>query len=74
MAFAWKASGLTYNRYLAITARVVRRSLKEQPRLQAERRGEMELRFAKWEKSKQGENKNLAEVNSADMAEHAGKE
>lgn len=37
-----------FNRYLAITARVVRRSLKEQPRLQAERRGEMELRFAKW--------------------------
>lgn len=64
MAFAWKASGLTlscpihlltklangysFNRYLAVTARVVRRSLKEQPRLQAERRGEMELRFAKW--------------------------
>lgn len=39
---------LRYNRYLAITARVVRRSLKEQPRLQAERRGEMDLRFAKW--------------------------
>lgn len=39
---------LSYNRYLAITARVVRRSLKEQPRLQAERRGEMDLRFAKW--------------------------
>lgn len=39
---------ISYNRYLAITARVVRRSLKEQPRLQAERRGEMDLRFAKW--------------------------
>lgn len=68
MAFAWKASGLTYvaylelgifqfnaknsyNRYLAVAARVVRRSLKEQPRLQAERRGEMDLRFAKWEVS-----------------------
>ncbi|KAK3169890.1 hypothetical protein OEA41_009274 [Lepraria neglecta] len=74
MAFAWKASGLTYNRYLAVAARVVRRSLKEQPRLQAERRGEMELRFAKWESGKQGENKSLAEVNAADMAEHAGKE
>jgi hypothetical protein len=40
-----------YNRYLAIAARVVRRSLKEQPRLQAERRGETDLRFAKWEVS-----------------------
>jgi hypothetical protein len=38
----------SYNRYLAVAARVVRRSLKEGPRLQAERRGEMDLRFAKW--------------------------
>lgn len=41
----------SYNRYLAVAARVVRRSLKEGPRLQAERRGEMDLRFAKWEVS-----------------------
>ncbi|MCJ1230521.1 hypothetical protein MMC12_007195 [Toensbergia leucococca] len=72
MAFAWKASGLTYNRYLAVAARVVRRSLKEQPRLQAERRGEMDLRFAKWQNGKQGENKNLATANAAAMAEGAG--
>jgi len=39
----------SYNRYLAVAARVVRRSLKEDKRLVAERRGEMELRFAKWE-------------------------
>lgn len=38
----------SYNRYLAIAARVVRRSLKEDKRLVAERRGEMDLRFAKW--------------------------
>ena len=38
-----------YNRYLAVAARVVRRSLKEDKRLQAERRGDMDLRFAKWE-------------------------
>jgi hypothetical protein len=38
-----------YNRYLAVAARVVRRSLKEDKRVQAERRGEMELRFARWE-------------------------
>ena len=39
----------SYNRYLAVAARVVRRSLKEEQRLKAERRGEMELKFAKWE-------------------------
>lgn len=38
----------SYNRYLAIAGRVVRRSLKEDKRLVAERRGEMDLRFAKW--------------------------
>ncbi len=41
----------SYNHYLAVAARVVRRSLKEDKRLQAERRGEMDLRFAKWEVS-----------------------
>lgn len=39
----------SYNRYLAIAARVVRRSLKEDARVGAERRGEMDLKFAKWE-------------------------
>ncbi|KAF2097504.1 hypothetical protein NA57DRAFT_77761 [Rhizodiscina lignyota] len=72
MVAAWKAAGLTYNRYLAVAARVVRRSLKEDLRLQAERRGEMDLRFAKWEAGKQGENKNLASANEAAMAEAAG--
>ena len=38
----------SYNRYLAVAARVVRRSLKEEKRLVAERRGQQELRFAKW--------------------------
>lgn len=38
-----------YNRYLAIAARVVRRSLKDDLRLQAEKRGDMDLRVAKWE-------------------------
>ncbi|EXF81140.1 hypothetical protein COL5a_010880 [Colletotrichum fioriniae] len=62
MVFAWKAAGITYNRYLAVASRVVRRSLKEDKRLIAERRGEMDLRFAKWENGKQGEVKNLAEA------------
>lgn len=41
----------SYNRYLAVASRVVRRSLKEEKRLAAERRGESDLRFAKWEVS-----------------------
>ncbi|KAG9231004.1 mitochondrial ATP synthase epsilon chain domain-containing protein [Amylocarpus encephaloides] len=72
MAFAWKASGLTYNKYLSVAARVVRRSLKDDKRLAAERRGEMELRFAKWNNGKQGDMKSLADANAASMAEAAG--
>lgn len=41
----------SYNRYIAVASRVVRRSLKEDKRIAAERRGESELRFAKWEVS-----------------------
>lgn len=48
----FKLTKPSYNRYLAVAARVVRRSLKEDKRLQAERRGEMDLRFAKWEVSR----------------------
>ncbi|PMD56491.1 uncharacterized protein K444DRAFT_595034 [Hyaloscypha bicolor E] len=69
MTFAWKASGLTYNKYLSVAARVVRRSLKDDKRLAAERRGEMELRFAKWNNGKQGDNKSVADANAASMAE-----
>ncbi|RAL61570.1 hypothetical protein DID88_009609 [Monilinia fructigena] len=70
-AFAWKASGLTYNKYLSVAARTVRRSLKDDKRLAAERRGEMELRFAKWTNGKQGEVKNVAEANAASIADAA---
>ncbi|PBP23910.1 hypothetical protein BUE80_DR005076 [Diplocarpon rosae] len=69
MAFAWKASGLTYNKYLSVAARVVRRSLKDDKRLAAERRGEMDLKFAKWNNGKQGENKNVAEASTVTQAE-----
>ena len=41
----------SYNRYISVASRVVRRSLKEEKRIQAERRGQMDLRFAKWEVS-----------------------
>ncbi|EON96279.1 putative mitochondrial atp synthase epsilon chain domain-containing protein [Phaeoacremonium minimum UCRPA7] len=71
MTFAWKAAGITYNRYLAIAGRVVRRSLKDDKRLVAERRGEMDLRFSKWQGGKQGDAKNLAEANQAAATEHA---
>ncbi|KAF2478793.1 F-type H+-transporting ATPase subunit epsilon [Neohortaea acidophila] len=75
MAFAWKAAGITYNRYLAVAARVVRRSLKEDKRLAAERRGEMsEMRFAKWEGGKQGDHKDLETANAKALAENAGQQ
>jgi hypothetical protein len=52
-----EASQLTesnsYNRYISVASRVVRRSLKEDKRIIAERRGDSELRFAKWEVSLQ---------------------
>ncbi|KAI2611576.1 mitochondrial ATP synthase epsilon chain-domain-containing protein [Hypoxylon fragiforme] len=71
MVFAWKAAGLSYNRYLAVASRVVRRSLKDDKRLIAERRGGMELRFAKWENGKMGEPRPLAEANAAAAASSA---
>ncbi|KAI1201533.1 mitochondrial ATP synthase epsilon chain domain-containing protein [Nemania serpens] len=73
MVFAWKAAGLTYNRYLAVASRVVRRSLKDEKRVAAERRGEMDLRFAKWENGKMGDPKNLADANAAAAVESANK-
>ncbi|OAA67868.1 ATPase, F1 complex, epsilon subunit, mitochondrial [Niveomyces insectorum RCEF 264] len=72
MVFAWKAAGLTYNRYLAIAGRAVRRSLKEDKRLAAGRRGELELRFSKWENGKQGEAKNLADAQFTATAQGSG--
>lgn len=43
------ANKLRYNRYLAIAGRAVRRSLKDDKRVAAERRGNMDLRFSKWQ-------------------------
>ncbi|PHH90177.1 hypothetical protein CDD83_4336 [Cordyceps sp. RAO-2017] len=71
MTAAWRAAGLTYNHYLAIAARTVRRCLKEEKRIAAERHGEMELRFAKWQNGKQGDLKDLGRANVAAMAENA---
>ncbi|KAF2746726.1 mitochondrial ATP synthase epsilon chain domain-containing protein, partial [Sporormia fimetaria CBS 119925] len=69
MTAAWKAAGLTYNRYIAVASRVVRRSLKEDKRILAEKRGESELRMAKWENGKQGDAKNLEQMNAAAFKE-----
>ncbi|PHH73067.1 hypothetical protein CDD80_4072 [Ophiocordyceps camponoti-rufipedis] len=71
MTAAWRAAGLTYNHYLAIAARTVRRCLKEDKRVAAERHGESELRFAKWEKGVSGEGKDLKRANAAAMADNA---
>ncbi|KAF2156195.1 hypothetical protein K461DRAFT_92113 [Myriangium duriaei CBS 260.36] len=71
MAFAWKAAGITYNRFLTVSARVVRRSLKEDKRIAAERRGESDLKFAKWENGRQGENKALNTANEEAAANSA---
>ncbi|KAJ2907141.1 hypothetical protein MKZ38_007656 [Zalerion maritima] len=56
----------SYNRYTMVAARVLRRALKEDKRIAAERRGESELRFAKWTNGKPSE---LQQVNVASMAE-----
>ncbi|BFZ61025.1 hypothetical protein YB2330_002083 [Saitoella coloradoensis] len=60
MPAAWR-SVMTYNRYASICARTVRRVLKEEKRIEAERRGEMLLKMAKWEGGRQGEVKTLIE-------------
>ncbi|KAH7155242.1 mitochondrial ATP synthase epsilon chain-domain-containing protein [Dactylonectria estremocensis] len=65
MTAAWKAAGLTYNRYLAVAARVVRRSLKEEKRIAVERRGQLDLRFVRWQNGKQGEVKPITSIGSS---------
>ncbi|RPA81250.1 mitochondrial ATP synthase epsilon chain domain-containing protein [Ascobolus immersus RN42] len=66
MVAAWKAAGFTYNKYLAIAARAVRRSLKDGPRAKAERRGNVEqLKFVKWENGKPGESKTISSESAA---------
>ncbi|OKL55866.1 hypothetical protein UA08_08866 [Talaromyces atroroseus] len=67
----------SYNRYLAVAARAVRRSLKDDVRLAAERRGQSDLKYAKWETDedmgsqagKQGEVKHITESAAETVAE-----
>ena len=39
----------SYNQYLAIAARVIRKSLKDDLRIKAERRDNFDLKFTKWQ-------------------------
>jgi F-type H+-transporting ATPase subunit epsilon len=62
----------SYNRYIAVASRVVRRSLKEDKRIIAERRGVSELRFAKWEVSdKQGSSRQSSRLTKGRTASRA---
>ena len=54
MAFAWR-NVFTYNRYSGIAARAVRRALKENKRLDAERRNQATVRVSRWKDGVQGE-------------------
>jgi hypothetical protein len=58
MAFAWR-NLFTYNRYSGIAARAIRRSLKEDKRLEAERRATSSVRVSKWKNGVQGEQERL---------------
>ena len=62
MSFAWKSAGITFNRYSAICARVLRRSMKEELRTASERRGVMDLKMQKWESGKASDPKSLSEA------------
>jgi len=58
MAFAWR-NVFTYNRYAGIAARAVRRALKENKRLEAEKRATATVRVSRWKDGVQGEQKRL---------------
>ncbi|RKF66860.1 putative mitochondrial atp synthase epsilon chain domain-containing protein [Golovinomyces cichoracearum] len=71
MVLASKASGLTYNKYLSLAAQAVRRCLKDDKRIIAEKRGEMNLRFATWKDGRQGKVMNIAEASAAENSHEA---
>lgn len=62
MVAAWKAAGFTYNRYLAVAARTVRRCLKDEHRIKADRREQLDLKFSRWSNGKQGEAQSLVQA------------
>ncbi|RKF56340.1 hypothetical protein GcC1_197029 [Golovinomyces cichoracearum] len=71
MVLASKASGITYNKYLSLAAQAVRRCLKDDKRIIAEKRGEMNLRFAIWKDGRQGKVMNIAETSAAENSHEA---
>ncbi|KAF7326677.1 hypothetical protein MVEN_02604900 [Mycena venus] len=54
MSSATWRSVFTFNKYTQITARAVRNSLQEGPRLAAEKRGLTALRYQNWENGEGG--------------------
>jgi len=58
MAFPWR-NVFTYNRYSAIAAKALRRVLKENKRLEAEKRDLATVRVSRWKNGVQGEQKRL---------------
>ncbi|KAF7721467.1 hypothetical protein EC973_004646 [Apophysomyces ossiformis] len=54
---AWKAAGISYLQYANICARAVRNVLKEDLRGPAQRLNQNNLKFSKWEKGTQKEQK-----------------
>lgn len=54
-----KPSGVTFNRYAAIAGRVLRKALKEDKRVNAQRADVFELRVASWKDGHQGDAKVL---------------
>ncbi|KZT58166.1 hypothetical protein CALCODRAFT_482556 [Calocera cornea HHB12733] len=54
MSSLWRQY-MTYNKYSQIAARALRAGLKEDARVQAEKRGFTALRFQEWENGQPGE-------------------
>ncbi|KAI8393679.1 mitochondrial ATP synthase epsilon chain-domain-containing protein [Radiomyces spectabilis] len=57
---AWKAAGFSYLQYANICAKALRNSLKEDLRTVAAQRDRNGLKFAKWEKGQQKEQRFVA--------------
>ncbi|CDH52150.1 predicted protein [Lichtheimia corymbifera JMRC:FSU:9682] len=62
---AWKSAGLSYIQYANICARALRNSLKNDLRVAAQARNQNNLKFAKWERGVQSEQKFVAPQKNA---------
>ena len=59
MVFAWRSAGVSYVKYAEVCAQAVRNCLKEELKVAANKRGQSEIRFAKWENGKALESSNF---------------